>query len=79
MTMMIPASDQAMKILDSYRRSKRVSRAQALEELLARAAETMTFETQVRVVKTRNRSISASEILKETQKAVNEIRAKTRF
>jgi hypothetical protein len=40
MTMMIPASDQAMKILDSYRRSRRVSREQA-----------MSFEAQLKVEK----------------------------
>ena len=45
---MIPASDQAMKILDSYRRSRRVSREQALEELLARAEKTVSFEAQLK-------------------------------
>ncbi len=45
---MIPASDQAMKILDSYRRSRRISREQALEELLARAEETLSFEAQLK-------------------------------
>jgi hypothetical protein len=74
MTMMIPASDQAMKILDSYRRSRRVSREQALEELLARAEQTMSFEMQVEKVKSRNKSFSASEILKATQNAVQEVR-----
>jgi hypothetical protein len=74
MTMMIPASDQAMKILDSYRRSRRVSREQALEELLARAEETMSFEAQVEKVKSRNQGFSAALILKETQNAVNEVR-----
>jgi hypothetical protein len=74
MTMMIPASDQAMKILDSYRRSRRVSREQALEELLTRAEETMSFEAQVEKVKSRNRGFSAALILKETQNAVNEVR-----
>ncbi len=74
MTMMIPASDQAMKILDSYRRSRRVSREQALEELLARAEETMSFEAQVEKVKSRNQGFSAAQILKETQNAVNEVR-----
>ena len=72
---LIPASDQAMKILDSYRRSKRVSREQALEELLVRAEETMSFEAQVEKVKTRNRGVSALQILKETQNAVNKVRA----
>jgi hypothetical protein len=71
---MIPASDQAMKILDSYRRSRRVSREQALEELLARAEETMSFEAQVEKVKTRNQGYSAAQILKETQNAINEVR-----
>jgi hypothetical protein len=74
MTMMIPASEQAMKILDSYRRSRRVSREQALEELLARAEETMSFEAQVEKVKSRNQGFSAAQILKETQNAVNEVR-----
>jgi hypothetical protein len=74
MTMMIPASDQAMKILDSYRRSRRVSREQALEELLTRAEETMSFEAQVEKVKSRNQGFSAAQILKETQNAVNEVR-----
>ncbi len=74
MTMMIPASDQAMKILDSYRRSRRVSREQALEELLTRAEETMSFEAQVEKVKSRNKGFSGSEILKATQNAVQEVR-----
>jgi hypothetical protein len=47
MAMMIPASDQAMKILNSYRRSRRVSREQALEELLARAEKVLSFEVQL--------------------------------
>jgi hypothetical protein len=47
MTMMIPASDQAMKILNSYRRSRRVSREQALGELLARAEKVLSFEVQL--------------------------------
>jgi hypothetical protein len=50
MTMMIPASDQAMKILDSYRRSRRVSREQALEVLLTRAEEILSFESQIEKV-----------------------------
>jgi hypothetical protein len=74
MTMMIPASDQAMKILDSYRRSRRVSREQALEELLARAEETMSFEATIAKVKNRNQGLSASTILRETRNAVNEVR-----
>jgi hypothetical protein len=74
MSMMIPASDQAMKILDSYRRSRRVSREQALEELLARAEETMSFKAQVEKVKSRNQGFSTTLILKETQNAVSEVR-----
>ena len=72
---MIPASTNVLKVLDSYSRSRRVTRAQALEELVSRANDFLTFEIASQNVQTRTRGVPVATILKEAQSAVNEFRA----
>ena len=72
---MIPASINVLKVLDSYRRSRRVTRAQALEELISRANDFLTFEIASENVRTRTRGVPVATILKEAQSAVDEFRA----
>ena len=56
-------------------RSRRVTRAQALEELVSRANDFLTFEIASQNVQTRTRGVPVATILKEAQSAVNEFRA----
>lgn len=72
---MIPASTNVLKVLDSYRPSRGVTRAQALEELVSRANDFLTFEIASENVRTRTRGVPVTTILKEAQSAVDEFRA----
>ncbi len=72
MSMLIPASDQALRIVDSYRRSKRVSREKALEQLLLRAEETLAIEKTITTIKNRNRYINSRQLLETLQNTVQE-------
>ena len=74
MSMLIPASDQALRIVDSYRRSKRVSREKALEQLLLRAEETLAIEKTIATIKNRNRQIKTRQLLKTLQDTVQDVR-----
>ncbi len=74
MSMLLPASDQSLKIVDAYRRSKRVSREKALEQLLLRAEETLSFEKTIVTIKNRNRNISPKQLLKTLQDTVQDVR-----